>query len=170
MRQLYQAVLSVGADQFQLLASEQGLVFVGSPNASIDEAKRYLPDYQAALKAQPNALIMAPYLKQLSEYFAGKRKEFDLAVDFDGVGTGLQQAVWAALRLIPYGMTCDYTTIAQNIDRPDAIRAVATAIAKNPVLIVTPCHRVLRKDGGLGGYRGGLTMKKALLALEKQAH
>ncbi|HAT54082.1 MAG TPA: methylated-DNA--[protein]-cysteine S-methyltransferase [Lactobacillus sp.] len=167
MVQLYHDAVDTSVGELQLLVSQKGLVFVGSPNAPLTEAKQYLNDAESVDHAKTDEHVTAPYRTEISDYFDGQRQDFDLPIDHFGTGTHLQQAVWDALVLIPYGMTCDYSTIAVNIGQPTAIRAVATAIAKNPVLIVTPCHRVLRKDGGLGGYRGGLTMKKQLLALER---
>lgn len=169
MAQLYHDVVDTSVGQLQLLVSDKGLVFVGSPNAPLSEAKNYLNNVDAVDQTITDDQKTLKYRQQISDYFEGKRRDFDLPIDHFGTGTRLQQAVWDALVLIPYGMTCYYTTIAANIGQPLAIRAVATAIAKNPVLIVTPCHRVLRKDGGLGGYRGGLTMKRQLLALERTA-
>ena len=81
--------------------------------------------------------------------------------------TEFQRQVWTQLLKIPYGETRTYSEIATAIGRPKAIRAVATAIAKNPLLIVIPCHRVIGKDGQLRGYRGGEAMKERLLTIEK---
>ena len=81
-------------------------------------------------------------------------------------GTDLQRAVWAALRAIPAGTTASYADIARAIGRPDAVRAVAQACGANPLAVVTPCHRVVRSDGGLSGYRWGVERKRALLARE----
>lgn len=102
--------------------------------------------------------------RQLDEYFAGRRCEFDLALDLGG--TPFQQAVWTALRRLPFGATTTYRAIAQSVDNPKAVRAAGTAIGRNPVSIVVPCHRVLGTSGGLSGYAGGLKRKRFLLALE----
>ena len=91
----------------------------------------------------------------------------DLPLDVQA--TAFQRRVWEALRAIPYGSTRSYSEIAQSLGRPQAARAVARACATNPVSIVVPCHRVVRTDGGLGGYRWGLERKRALLAQEKAA-
>jgi AraC family transcriptional regulator of adaptative response/methylated-DNA-[protein]-cysteine methyltransferase len=84
----------------------------------------------------------------------------------DARGTDLQKAVWAALREIPTGQTASYADIAKAIGRPSAARAVAQACAANPLAVITPCHRVVRADGGLSGYRWGVERKAALLARE----
>jgi len=106
-------------------------------------------------------------ISQLSEYFAGKRKTFDLNVTFGG--TPFQQAVWHELQKIPFGEHMSYQAIATIIGKPKAVRAVGTAVGSNPLSIVVPCHRVLASDGRLGGYAGGLDGKRALLATEQIA-
>lgn len=102
--------------------------------------------------------------RQLEEYFAGKRKQFDLPLSLRG--TEFQRQVWAALRDIPYGETRSYGQIAQAVGRPKAVRAVGMANHRNPISIIVPCHRVVGADGSLTGYGGGLENKKFLLALE----
>lgn len=102
--------------------------------------------------------------RQLSEYFAGSRKTFDLTLDADG--TAFQQKVWEALRTIPFGETRSYAQIAMQIGMPDAARAVGAANGRNPISIVTPCHRVVGSTGKLTGFAGGLEVKAQLLALE----
>lgn len=102
--------------------------------------------------------------RQLEEYFAGKRKQFDLPLSL--WGTEFQRQVWAALRDIPYGETRSYGQIAQAVGRPKAVRAVGMANHRNPISIIVPCHRVVGADGSLTGYGGGLENKKFLLALE----
>jgi methylated-DNA-[protein]-cysteine S-methyltransferase len=101
---------------------------------------------------------------QLGEYFAGKRRDFEL--DLAPVGTDFQLSVWRALRAIPYGAVRNYGDIARAIGRPGAARAVGGAIGSNPLPIVIPCHRVIASDGTIGGYSGGLAIKHRLLALE----
>jgi AraC family transcriptional regulator of adaptative response/methylated-DNA-[protein]-cysteine methyltransferase len=101
---------------------------------------------------------------QLNEYFAGSRTDFDLPVQFSG--TRFQQAAWQALQQIPYGSTRNYQQQARLIGRPDAVRAVASANAANPLAIVVPCHRVIGKQGGLSGYAGGVWRKRYLVELE----
>lgn len=103
--------------------------------------------------------------KQLAEYFAGTRKNFDLPLNPSG--TAFQLKVWEALRDIPYGETRSYRDIAVMIGSPLSCRAVGGANHRNPISIITPCHRVIGADGSLTGYGGGLDKKRALLALEK---
>lgn len=101
---------------------------------------------------------------QLSEYFAGKRQRFDLALTF--TGTAFQRQVWDALLSIPFGETRTYGQIAQQIGNPSAVRAVGAANGRNPISIIAPCHRVIGASGGLTGFAGGLAAKQLLLALE----
>ena len=103
--------------------------------------------------------------KQLNEYFAGKRHEFDVAMNTPG--TEFQQRVWQQLRKIPAGQTLSYQALAENVGVPGASRAVGTANGANRIAILVPCHRVINKSGNLGGYGGGLARKSALLKLER---
>jgi methylated-DNA-[protein]-cysteine S-methyltransferase len=100
---------------------------------------------------------------QLEEYFAGERTEFQVAMELDG--TAFQREVWAELSRIPYGETISYGELARRVGRPKGPRAVGQANGKNPIPIIVPCHRVLASNG-IGGYGGGLPMKRTLLAVE----
>ena len=104
--------------------------------------------------------------RQLREYFGGKREKFSLKLDLSG--TAFQESAWRALATIPYGQTISYSQQAKRIRKPLAVRAVGSANGKNPVAIVLPCHRVISADGSLGGYAGGLSIKRKLLALESR--
>jgi methylated-DNA-[protein]-cysteine S-methyltransferase len=108
--------------------------------------------------------VMADAVSQLREYFAGKRRAFDLPLEV--VGTPFQCAVWEALAEIPYGSVVSYAELAAMVGRPRAFRAVGQANGANPIPIVLPCHRVVASGGSIGGYGGGLAMKRCLLALE----
>lgn len=101
---------------------------------------------------------------QLRDYFAGARREFDLALD--PRGTDFQLRTWRALRDIPFGATATYADIARAIGKPQAARAVGAANGRNPLPIVVPCHRVIGSDGSLTGFGGGTDVKRALLQLE----
>jgi methylated-DNA-[protein]-cysteine S-methyltransferase len=100
---------------------------------------------------------------QLDEYFAGERRAFDVRMELDG--TDFQREVWAELTRIPYGETISYGELARRVGRPSAPRAVGQANGRNPIPIIVPCHRVLASNG-IGGYGGGLKLKRALLAVE----
>ena len=115
--------------------------------------------------AHPTHPVLVETATQLTEYFAGQRRDFDLALDLSG-GTVFQQAVWQALLSIASGQTRSYGRISQNMGNAAAVRAVGAAVGRNPISIIVPCHRVLGADGSLTGYAGGLDRKTALLKLE----
>ncbi|WP_085809024.1 methylated-DNA--[protein]-cysteine S-methyltransferase [Sphingomonas sp. TZW2008] len=143
-----------------LLASDRGLAAVlWNDDASMQ--RRYAPRTDG--RDHP---VLAAATRQLAEYFAGTRTAFDLPLD--PIGTDFQRAVWAALLAIPYGETRSYRDIAAAIGRPTATRAVGAANGRNPLSIVTPCHRVIGAGGALTGFGGGLPNKQLLLALERR--
>ena len=111
--------------------------------------------------------VLAAARRQLGEYFAGERTDFDLPLA--ARGTAFQRKVWDALRRIEYGTTRSYGQIADEIGAPGAARAVGAANHDNPLAIVVPCHRVVGANGSLVGYAGGLDQKRALLELETTA-
>lgn len=115
-------------------------------------------------KASPSTLSKQA-VKELGEYFEGKRKTFSLPLYMQG--TEFQKQVWKALQDIPYGQTCSYKDIAVKIGKPNASRAVGQANNKNPLSIFVPCHRVIGALGNLVGYGGGLNRKEWLLEMEK---
>ena len=110
---------------------------------------------------------MGETIRQLCEYFAVKRTDFDLPLAPEG--TTFQRAVWRQLQEIPYGETISYGELARRVGNPKASRAVGSANGANPLPIVIPCHRVIAGDGTLGGFGGGLPTKQTLLALEQRA-
>lgn len=103
--------------------------------------------------------------QELAEYFAGTRREFTVPLDLQGV-TAFREAVLRALMTVPYGETTTYAELARAVGNPRAVRAVGSACATNPLPLFIPCHRVLRSDGQLGGYRGGVEAKRFLLRME----
>lgn len=102
---------------------------------------------------------------QLMDYFDGRRRQFDVPLNL--VGTAFQRDVWAALLAIPFGKTCSYLQLAQEIGNIKAVRAVANANGANALSLFVPCHRIIGSDGKLVGYAGGIEAKKRLLSLEK---
>lgn len=116
---------------------------------------------------EPPVGVLGEAYTQLMEYFAGERRQFELPIDCSR-GTIFQQRVWAALREIPYGETRSYAELAQAVERPKGAQAVGQANKKNPLLIINPCHRVIQKDGGIGGFACGLQVKNYLLELERR--
>jgi methylated-DNA-[protein]-cysteine S-methyltransferase len=117
------------------------------------------------IQLQESKTTLAPYVRELEEYFAGNRRQFFFPLDLRG--TEFQLACWHALLEIPYGETRSYLDIARAIGHPLACRAVGMANNRNPIAIVVPCHRVIASSGSLCGYGGGLDLKRRLLDLER---
>jgi O-6-methylguanine DNA methyltransferase len=145
--------------------SARGLAYVRLPRAGgrgfVGWLRRNAPGAELRNGFAPNKAAV----QQILEYLDGKRSEFDLALDLRG--TEFQRRVWDALREIPYGETRSYLDVARAIREPTAVRAVGAANGANPLAIVVPCHRVVATGGKLGGYGGGLPLKRRLLALER---
>lgn len=150
-----------------LAATAQGLVRVAFEREGFDAVLSAL-----ATTLSPRVLEAPRRLDEaaaeLEEYFTGARRRFDLPLD-RALSTGFREKVQRVLPRIDYGSTRSYKEIAELVGSPRAVRAVGTACATNPLPIVVPCHRVLRTDGALGGYIGGLDAKTALLTLERTA-
>jgi methylated-DNA-[protein]-cysteine S-methyltransferase len=144
--------------ELKLVASHDGLAAVLWEN---DDPARV--SLGASIEAKDHPILLEAE-RQLREYFDGRRRVFDLALDF--VGTEFQRRVWAALLTIPYGETRSYAQIARQIGRPDSVRAVGAANGRNPISIIVPCHRVIGASGKLIGFAAGLETKARLLALE----
>ena len=113
---------------------------------------------------QPDTDVLVRAEQQLTEYFAGQRRQFELDLDF--TGTDFQKQVWQALLTIPFGETRSYRDIARQIGNETAVRAVGAANGRNPISIIAPCHRVIGASGALTGFAGGLAAKQLLLRLE----
>ena len=147
-------------------ATERGVcaVSIGRSDAALETA---LYDEYPAAEITQNKSGLGEYVSALLEYFGGEQPRLDLPLDVRV--TAFQWRVYEALRAIPYGHTRSYAEIAEGIGRPKAFRAVARACAANPAALLIPCHRVVRKDGRLGGYRWGMETKIILLAKEKTA-
>jgi methylated-DNA-[protein]-cysteine S-methyltransferase len=125
----------------------------------------YLTDHPYVAGAVEDGDAFPEVVSQLEEFFAGKRTAFELPLEL--AGTDFQRRVWEVLRHIPYGETVSYGEVAQLAGYPGSARAVGSAIGRNPVVIVVPCHRVIGSDGSLTGYGGGLDRKVSLLDLER---
>jgi methylated-DNA-[protein]-cysteine S-methyltransferase len=129
--------------------------------------QRHVPDLDAppARSTTPDHPILAQACRELSEYFKGQRRQFSLPLDLSR-GTPFQQSVWQALLSIRWGHAARYSELAQQLGRAQAARAVGTAVGRNPISVIVPCHRVLGADGSLTGYAGGLDRKQDLLQRE----
>ena len=147
-----------------LAATDQGVVRVAYQLEHHDQVLQTLAE-----RVSPRILYAPRRLdqvaRQLAEYFEGERREFVLPLDFR-LAHGFRREVLSRLRMINYGRTESYSQVAAATGHPRAVRAVGTACATNPLPVIVPCHRVLRSDGKLGGYIGGLQTKAALLSLE----
>lgn len=148
----------------QVGASENAVLYVELPRRRGTEPRfeRWLHE---RLLSRGETPVLRLALAQLREYFAGKRRSFDVPVD--PVGTAFQQQVWKLVAAIPFGKTVSYGAIAKRIGSPGRARAVGAAVGANPIPIIIPCHRVIGADGSLVGYGGGLRMKIWLLRHEQ---
>ena len=123
-------------------------------------------DHPGVLAApnRPDDPVLHDAATQLADYFGGRRQQFDLPLDLHG--TAFQRSVWQALLRIGSGQTQSYGDIARTLGSHKAVRAVGSAVGRNPISVIVPCHRVMGSDGSLTGYAGGLDRKRALLSLE----
>ena len=128
------------------------------------DGQRHGPDLETC-PLEPGHSTLREAVRQLSAYFEGRLRDFDLPLDL-AAGSAFQQSVWRALLAIPRGSTTSYGALAQSLGKASASRAIGAAVGRNPLGIVVPCHRVIGKDGSLTGYAGGLERKVALLQLE----
>ncbi|MDQ0229572.1 methylated-DNA--[protein]-cysteine S-methyltransferase [Metabacillus malikii] len=161
---IYWSEFNFNSWRFFIVATENGLCYVGSPNQPFIEVEKWVEKHFSQHHLLREESFLKPYRIELEEYYNKKRDFFSLPVDLQG--TPFQKEIWSALSTIPYGTTSTYSDIAERIFKPTAARAVGRAIGANPVLITIPCHRVIGKDGSLTGYRGGMELKKFLLKLE----
>jgi O-6-methylguanine DNA methyltransferase len=165
---IHTAELETPEGRMACASSERGLCFIELPRASgrgiAGWVRRFAPQARIATGYAPNRAAIA----QIQDYLAGKREEFRLELDLRA--TGFQIRVYAALLEIPYGEVRSYGEIADAIGEPGAARAVGAAAGANPLPLVVPCHRVVAAHGKLGGFGGGVALKKRLLALEHGKH
>ncbi len=158
------AITDSPLDRLLVGATERGLaaVYLGDDDGALEAALR--AEYPAAAIARDDAGL-GRWIEPLLAYLHGRQPHLELPLDVRA--TAFQRQVWEALRTIPYGETRSYSEIAWAIDKPKAVRAVARACAANPVSMLVPCHRVLRSDGAMAGYRWGVERKKRLLETER---
>jgi AraC family transcriptional regulator of adaptative response/methylated-DNA-[protein]-cysteine methyltransferase len=139
-------------------------VYLGDADEQLEtELRREFPEAELS----KNPATVSTWVKELVRHLSGQQPLLDLPLDV--AATAFQRRVWEHLQAIPYGATRTYSDIARTLGRPSATRAVARACATNPVSIMIPCHRVVRGDGSLAGYRWGIERKKALLERERSA-
>lgn len=140
-----------------------GALLIAADNHGVCEI-RLMKEDEALPAEEKNAPLLMHVVQELREYFAGERRTFDLPLSRHG--TAFEQSVWEALEAIPYGETRSYGALAALLGRPKAARAVGRACARNPLLIIVPCHRVIASSGALTGFAAGMEAKRLLLSLE----
>jgi AraC family transcriptional regulator of adaptative response/methylated-DNA-[protein]-cysteine methyltransferase len=158
------AVVSCPLGRLLVAATPRGLCRVGLGSDATELAAGLSAEFPAA-KLRRDRGALAASVNAILRYLDGRAETLDLPLDVRA--TAFQRRVWEALRRIPYGATRSYTEVARAVGKPAATRAVARACATNPAALVIPCHRVVRQDGGLGGYRWGVDRKRALLERER---
>ena len=146
-----------------ILASARGLLSTTLPQRSAQEAHRLLGDSVKQAAWSPH--LFDDLVERLKIYFSGHKTAFPDELDLSET-TPFQRQVWETTRLIPYGETRSYLWVAEQLKKPGAVRAVGQALGRNPLPIIIPCHRVVASSGKLGGFSGGLEMKRYLLWLE----
>jgi methylated-DNA-[protein]-cysteine S-methyltransferase len=153
--------------QFKMISPVGPLFLVASANGlcGIFWKKQSVPMVKDFTEKSKCTTLLAQTVKELNEYFSGKRQAFTVPLDFKG--TEFQMRVWEQLRKIPYGETCSYKDMAKTL-KSKAVRAVGSANGKNPLSIMIPCHRVINANGKLGGYAGSVPVKVKLLELEQK--
>ncbi|MEY4668848.1 MAG: hypothetical protein RL518_1547 [Pseudomonadota bacterium] len=168
------------AIHYHIFTSELGLVLVGesvrgicflqfgdSSAKLIEQLKEHVPDNDFIPLSDPTSSRIAQLQKTITNAIQGFAVE---RIPIDPIGSTFQKVVWEHLRSIPVGVVRSYSEVAQAIGAPQATRAVARACASNSIALLIPCHRVVRSDGSLGGFRWGLERKRALLLAEQEAH
>ena len=161
---IYHTVVESPLGRLLVAATDKGVcsVKLGSSDLALED--HLMAEFPSA-NHQPDGGNLAIWAAEILSYLDGEKNGLDLPLDIRA--TAFQQQVWQMLRTIPYGETRTYQQVAQTLGKESASRAVGTACGANPVALVIPCHRVLRKDGGLGGYAWGLERKKSLLEMEQ---
>lgn len=147
------------------VSSDDALIFLGLAHANGAGLHGFLTNHFPGAKRAPGSDRHAELAAELGEYFKGTRRTFSIPIALHG--TEFQERVWTALQRIPYGSTCSYGELAMTLQCPRAARAVGAANGANPLPLIVPCHRVVAAGGRIGGYAGGIDLKKRLLAMER---
>jgi methylated-DNA-[protein]-cysteine S-methyltransferase len=162
---MFYAIFDTAAGWVGILSSVKGMRRATLPQRTERAVYEILGDSLKNAVVAPQQF--SDVIDRYRAYFSGHNVEFLDKLDLDGA-TSFQRNVWLMTRQIPYGQTRDYAWVAEQAGRPRAARAVGQALARNPLPVIIPCHRVLASDGGLGGFSGGLAMKRFLLRLEAE--
>jgi len=165
-QELYYSIFNTAAGWVGILGSTAGLRRITLPRHSASEIHRLLGD--SIKQAAPSPDRFQYLIERLRAYFAGHKADFPDSLDLSGA-TAFQREVWERTRLIPYSETRSYTWVAEQIGKPRAVRAIGQALGRNLMPVIVPCHRVLAANGELGGFSGGLEMKRFLLNLEAKS-
>ncbi len=160
---LYYAVFKTGAGWMGILGSDRGLQRTTLPKPTQAATRRSLGDIITG--ATPSAEYHREIIKRFQDYFTGHPVSFPDRLDLS-LATDFRRRVWEATRRIPYGETRSYAWVAAQLQQPGAARAVGQALGKNPLPVIIPCHRVITSNGCLGGFTGGLEMKRYLISAE----
>jgi O-6-methylguanine DNA methyltransferase len=155
----------INNNKYLFMSTDRGLIFIGSPNNDMREAQSYLKRIDSYSIVQSNTRLKQ-YSACLLAYLSNEIKTFDIELDVRVISNIWSIDMFDILNGILYGQLVSYTDIASRLGKDRAVRSVASCIAKNPVLFICPCHRVIRKDKKLGGYRAGLKLKEELLIME----
>lgn len=156
---------------YDICESPQGRILLVASEAGICgvyfSGQKYFPEKEKAWRRDPDHAPLKQAKRELAEYFAGKRRRFSVALAPEG--TPFQRSVWKAISTVRFGETISYGELARRAGCPGSARAVGAATGRNPIGIIVPCHRIMGANGALTGYAGGLSRKRALLALEGAA-
>lgn len=155
--------VTIGPWTYFLAATNSGLAYVGLKGDETAPIFSYYP-HKMMVRDQRR---LAPYIKELREYFSGQRREFDVPLDLSEFGTPFQRSVLKMIQRIPYGGVVSYGDLATSLSNARSVRAVAHAVILNPALIFIPDHRIILANGKIGGYRLGAKEKERLIKLEK---
>lgn len=169
IKKIYWDSVEIENTKFFFTVTDKGINFVSSPGKKLSEMFDFYPKSRYQIEFDYYEQKTSHYREQFEDYLAGKERHFDLPIDVSEAGTEFQQLVWETVEEVPYGETMSYGDLASKIGNRKSTRAVAHAVALNPVLIMIPCHRIVKADGEPGKYRGGEEQKKALLQLERSA-
>lgn len=161
---LYETTLESPLWKLGLFSTEKGVAAIAFGIKATPRIRSWLETHFDAPRFESSPPANEKVSRQLSEYFAGKRRVFNVPLDLRG--SEFQLAVWSVVGAIPYGQMATYQQVARLVGRPDAARAVGAANGANPVSLIIPCHRVVGSDGSMTGYGGGVSNKRKLLVME----
>ncbi|MDA0986810.1 MAG: methylated-DNA--[protein]-cysteine S-methyltransferase [Bacteroidetes bacterium] len=166
MNKIYYSVYNYEVGNLKIFSTNKGICYLGLPNQKyeliIKWFKKYFNPFEIIKDDSKNKYIH----KELKKYFENKLRRFNC--NYDLRGTKFQRKIWVELLKIPFSQIISYKQLAEKINHKKSYRAVGNAIGKNPVAIIIPCHRVIATNGSLGGYSGGIRIKKLLLNLENE--